>query len=253
MQRRKQIKAPIKSKHGKGGTPLFKLKTIPADKQGSTAATKKLPKPIEPSKKKNNLYTPEKFSLGVEKVHTPALNRNMTNKSAFDTLYEEVMDNPDDLGTETDDLAALDVDMDTPDEDTLGGGDEVTITLPRDLAQQLHDALMGQLDAEMGEPSEEELGADDLGADIGGEEDESALPESVVVEPEPKELKHTVNDGKGSKMKVALNKSGGKAAQTGATIKLQSEPKAFNPTVNDGKGSKMKVNSSISPGKSLFD
>lgn len=250
------------TKHGKGAQslphmkakkPLAATETLPQDKRGGPQNVHNLQHPIEPTSKKN-IYSPEKFSLGVEKAHTPALNTSMTKKSAFDALFEEVMDNPEDIGMENDDLDALDVDTSSPDDEM--GGEEVTITLPRHLAQQLHDAIMSQLEgAAEDEMSDEELGAEDLGADMGDEDefggDEDALPESVVVEPEPKELKHTVNDGKGSKMNVAL-KAKGKPHTTSANIKLQSEPKELKHTVDDGKGGKMKVGN-LQPGKGLFD
>lgn len=259
------------TKHGKGAQnlphmkakkPLASTETMSVDKRGGPEHVQGLNKAIEPTGKKN-LYNSEKFSLGVEKAHVTTLNRSMTNKSAFDTLYEEVMDNPADLDTEHEDLDALDVDTDSPDEGM--GGDEITITLPRELAQQLHDAIMGQLEGGMeDEMSDEELGAEDLGADMGedeggdfGGEDDDTFPESVVVEPEPKPLGNKGDKlmSKGS-MKAGgtvTGKSGGKAAATGAKITLQSEPKELKHTVNDGKGGKMKVHSSITTGKSLFD
>jgi len=255
------------TKHGKGAQnlPLMKAKkplasteTMQFDKRGGPEHVQGLNKAIEPTSKKN-LYNSEKFSLGVEKAHITALNRSMTNKSAFDTLYEEVMDNPADLDTEHEDLDALDVDTSSPDDGM--GGEEITITLSRELAQQLHDAIMGQLEGGMeDEMSDEELGAEDLGADMGDEdmegEDEDTFPESVSVEPEPKPLGNKGDKlmSKGS-FKVGgtvTGKSGGKPATTGAKITLQSEPKELKHTVNDGKGGKMKVGN-LQQGKSLFD
>jgi hypothetical protein len=269
MQHKKAKKPMMGTKHGKGAQnlphmkakkPLASTETMSVDRRGGPEHVQGLNKAIEPTSKKN-LYNSEKFSLGVEKAHVTTLNRSMTNKSAFDTLYEEVMDNPADLDTEHEDLDALDVDTDSPDEGM--GGDEITITLSRELAQQLHDAIMGQLEGGMeDEMSDEELGAEDLGADMGDEEDDfggeddDTFPESVVVEPEPKPLGNKGDKlmSKGS-MKAGgtvTGKSGGKAAATGAKITLQSEPKELKHTVNDGKGGKMKV-SNLQPGKSLFD
>lgn len=267
MQHKKAKKPMIGIKHGKGAQslphmkakkPLAATETMPQDKRGGPQNVQNLQHPIEPTSKKN-MYSPEKFSLGVEKAHVPALNRSMTNKSAFDALFEEVMDNPEDIGMENDDLGALDVDTESPDDEM--GGDEVTITLPRHLAQQLHDAIMSQLEGGMeDEMSDEELGAEDLGADMGEEDDfggdEDALPESVVVEPEPKPLGNRGDKlmSKGS-MKAGgtvTGKTGGKADASVKSVKSEPEPKELKHTVNDGKGGKMKV-SNLQQGKSLFD
>lgn len=268
MQHKKAKKPMMGTKHGKGAQslphmnakkPLAAAETMPQDKRGGPRDVMNLQHPIEPTNKKN-MYSPEKFSLGVEKAYAPALNRSMTNKSAFDTLYEEVMDNPEDIGMENDDLDALDVDTSSPDDEM--GGEEVTITLPRHLAQQLHDAIMSQLEGDMeDEMSDEELGAEDLGADMGDEDDfggddEDALPESVVVEPEPKPLGNKGDKlmSKGS-MKAGgtvTGKAGGKADASVKSVKSEPEPKELKHTVNDGKGSKIKV-SDLQTGKSLFD
>lgn len=267
LMRHKPNKKPMMgTKRGKGGQslpemnskkPMMAGKTLPQDKRGGPGNVHGLQHPIEPTSKKN-MYSPEKFSLGVEKAYTPALNTHMTRKSAFDTLYEEVMDNPEDIGTEHDDLEALDVDTGSPDD---MGGDEVTITLPRHLAQQLHDAIMSQLEGGAEEEmSDEELGAEDFGADVGDEDefggDEDALPESVEVVAEPKPLGNRGSKlmSKGS-MKAGgtvTGKTGGKASTTSANIKLQSEPKELKHTVDDGKGGKMKVGN-LQQGKSIFD
>lgn len=269
MQKKSNKKPMMGSKRGKGAQslphmkskkPLASSETMQHDKRGGPANVGGIRKPIEPSKK--NLYNSEKFSMRVEKTNVTTLNRNMTIKSAFDTLYEEVMDDPANLDTEHEDLDALDVDMDSPDSEM--DGDEVTITLPRHLAQQLHDAIMSQLEGGMeDEMSDEELGAEDLGADMGDEdefggdeEDDDTFPESVSVEPEPKPLGNRGDKlmSKGS-MKAGgtvTGKSGSKASATGAKISLQSEPKELKHTVNDGKGGKMKVGN-LQQGKSLFD
>jgi hypothetical protein len=266
MQHKKAKRPMMNTKHGRGAQnlphmkakkPLAATDTLPQDKRGGPQNVSHVQRPIEPTSKKN-MYSPEKFSLGVEKAYAPTLNRSMTNKSAFDTLYEEVMDNPEDLDMENDDLDALDVDTGSPDDEM--GGDEVTITLPRHLAQQLHDAIMSQLESGMDdEMSDEELGAEDFGADVEDDDfggDEDALPESVAVEPEPKPLGNRGDRlmSKGS-MKAGgtvTGKTGGKADASVKSIKSEPEPKELKHTVNDGRGGKMKVGS-LQQGKSLFD
>jgi hypothetical protein len=268
MQRKSTVK--IKLKGGKGGKPLPTMKIkkptmgaeiMDMDKKGGPANASGFVPALDSKKgKKNNLFEPQKFSLGVEKAQAVALNTGMTQKSLFDTLYEEVMDNPSDMDTENQDLEALDVDV----SDDMGDETEITISLPRELAQKLHDALMGQLEGGMeDEMTDEELGAEDLGADLGDEmmddedEDEGAFPESVVVEPSPKPIGNKGHDlmGKG-KMKVGgtvTGKTGGKA-DASVNVDLEAEPKALGDKGKTlmSKGS-MKVNSKLTPGKSIFD
>jgi hypothetical protein len=268
MQRKSMVK--LKLKGGKGGKPLPTVKikkptmgveTMDLDKKGGPVNASGFVSALDSKKgKKNNLFEPQKFSLGVEKAQSVALNTNMTQRSLFDTLYEEVMDNPSDMDTQNQDLEALDVDM----SDDMGDETEITISLPRELAQKLHDALMGQLEGDMeDEMTDEEMGAEDLGADLDDEmmddedEDEGAFPESVVVEPSPKPLGNKGHQlmGKG-KMKVGgtvTGKSGGKA-NASVKVDVEAEPK---PLGNKGHGlmskGSMKVNSSLTPGKSIFD
>lgn len=262
----------LKLKKGKGSKdlPIVKIKKpaqgveTGAELEKGTGPNKAgVHKPIDPKhSKKNNLYKPQKFSLGVEKVQHRALNTNMTDKSNFDKLFEQVMGGPagiESMGGETseqEDIDALDIDV--TDE---GGAEEITITLPRDLAQQLHDALMGQLEGAEDEMSDEELGAEDLGADIdedefGSDDEDTAFPESVEVQPEPKALgdKGKQLMGKGNmKVNGSVKPAGGKA-ESSATVKCEPEPKALGEKGKQlmSKGN-MKVNSKLTPGKSMFD
>lgn len=134
----------------------------------------------------------------------------------FDKLYSTIMEGDDPF-------ADLDAGMPEDGEDLgdeeLGlddGGDEVTLNLPRDLAEQLMDALQGQLDG-----GEEEGGEEDP---FGGEEDidDEMLGDAVVSEPAPRphgggdrQHKDAGNTGSGSN-KVSSSKTnspdGGKAS-----------------------------------------
>jgi len=184
---------------------------------------------IEPkNSKKENHYEPQKFSTALEKNEQQNINNNMS-KSIFDKLYEDVMkDDALDLGIqagpegEAGDAAA----------DVGGESDEVTITLSRDLAQKLHDVLVGVLG---GEGEGEDVGGE--GEDLGGElkdedeqhkdydEDEQhkakkdedkeeekdednqeVAKEAIVSEPAPKEL----SDSKGHSLTGKNNKVPGK-------------------------------------------
>jgi len=256
--RKKTRNVSLKLKKGKGGKPLPTTEPMDFDSSGGPGEIKMID-PLKMKKKKDNLYKPEKFSLGVEKVTNTALNKYMIKKSAFDTLYEEVMDNPadispDPMGGESDDLEALDIDTDEG-EDTEG---DVTFTLPRDVAQQLHDVLMSALDSDMDmgeedEFSDEELGAEDLGADIDDDfedEGEDNFGENVEVQPEPK----AIEKGKGTKMmskgnmKAALNSRGKASGQ--AKVDVEPQPKPHKGKDMTGKDNKV---GNLKTGHGMFD
>ena len=218
-------------------------------------------KPIESSK--NNLYNTDKFSAVSVKKEGTTLNNRMT-KSLFDTLYEETMGNPADLGAETgheqeaNDLDALEI---GDDED--GDEDMVTIRVPRHVAEALCAACSAELEGGEDEGlSDEELGAEDLGADVGedeGHEDHESgknpFGETVEVKPAPKPLgKGAGKSLQGKPNKVGNIKPAGKANAT-AKLDTQAEPK---PLGNKGDslmkpGSQKVQGSKLTPGKSIFD
>ena len=261
----------IKNKSGKGGKsfPIVKAKkvgqdtqTLPIDMRGGPTNADGFKTPVDPkTAKSNNLYNPQIFSLGCEKALTPTLNTRMTNKSAFDTLFEDVMNNPAaDIGAPPDDandLESLDVDDGLGDE---GGEDEVTFTLPRELAQHLFDALSSQLGGDDDQTSEEEHGADDLGADIDGLGEKGggkgAFGENVTVEPTPKPFnkRGTELQGKNNKVSGSNLKPGAKASGT-AKLDVQPEPKPFGKTGKELQGKNNKVNAPKlpKPGANMFD
>ena len=134
-------------------------------------------------------------------------------ENIFDKLYSTIMEGDDPfadldtgLGDEGEDMGDDELGLD----DELGG-DEVTLSLPRDLAEKLHDALMSQLEGG------DEEGEDDLGDDLGGDDDfeDEMLGDAVVSEPAPKALgghgdrqhKDAGNTGSGSN-KVSSSKTG---------------------------------------------
>jgi hypothetical protein len=108
--------------------------------------------------------TAEKNLTYAEKTDAGFLNNRMSNKSLFDKLFEDVMNDPaspmgGDMGPQDtlelgDEMGGMDDDM---------GGDEVTISIPRDVAEKLHDILMaamggGDVDLEI---EDEDLGGED--------------------------------------------------------------------------------------------
>jgi hypothetical protein len=119
------------------------LKTKAYDKRGplSNENEKSLVKPLEAkdAKGKSTITNVEKLSLAPEKMEVETIN-NFMNKSIFDRLYEDVMnDEASPESSEQHDAMALDL------PGAGGEGDEVTITLDRELAGKLHDALMAVL------------------------------------------------------------------------------------------------------------
>ena len=104
-----------------------------------------------------------------EKIAQDSLNNFMKQKSVFDKLYDKVMvsENFDEM--ESEDFDALGLDDATPDEE-LGGEDEVTVTLSKDVAKTLCDLLqaaMGESDDEDGDEGEGGFEEDEEGIDTG--------------------------------------------------------------------------------------
>jgi len=144
--------------------------------------------------KKENHYEPEKFSQKCEKVEAGAINTFMS-KSIFDKLYEDVMS--DQLhDKEANDAEALGLpSVDAGKEEEGGAGEEVTLSLPRELAQKLCDALHEVLESETEETSEHEGetegSSDEAGMGVSPEEsnEEKEEEDKEEVAKEATELK----------------------------------------------------------------
>lgn len=113
-------------------------------------------------------------------------NRDMSKKkSIFDKLYEDV------LGGDDDELEMGGFDdfgSDDEDED-FGGEDEVTLTLPKDLAEKLHEMLADQLGGDDDiEDIEDTEDMDELDEYSSDEEDEDMMHEA----PEAQEIGHAI-------------------------------------------------------------
>jgi hypothetical protein len=104
------------------------------------------------------------FKSENEKINKESINTNMAKKrSIFDRLYEEVIDD------EQIDAVELGIDTDVVDDVDVEDEDTVTITIPKELAHHLHDALMDVMDAADDiEDVEDDLGDED---DWDGDED----------------------------------------------------------------------------------
>lgn len=143
----------------------------------------------------------------IEKISQRAIN-NFMSKSIFDKLYENVM-----MGQSEDDgameLDALGIDDGAEDMgDDLGGeDDQVTITLSRDLAKQLHDVLMTVIGGE------DEVGEDETMEDESGEgEDEfgGSFEEDEETLGVPLHSAKTTLTGKDNKVNAKLKPGTGK-------------------------------------------
>lgn len=171
-------------------------------------------------------------NLAKENINNSNNNLTMNDKSdnVFDKLYQSLM--------EADELPSMDDDMfggdDTNEEPEAFGGDEgsddtVTLNLPKDLAEQLHQALMDQLETSGDEELEDLDGGDDMDDPFGG--DDSPLEDSIQVVAEPQALSDSnLKSGNNSSMNNKPATSGygkhdGKKAHGGDIPEPQGDPK----------------------------
>lgn len=162
----------------------------------------------------------EESSQISEKIARDGLNNFMKQKSVFDKLYDKVMVNENFDEMESEDFAALGIEDATPDDELEGEGDEVTVTLSKDVAQALCDVLqaaMGESDSEDG----------DEGA--FGEEDEEGIDTGST---------HSGKYDDGKNNKVGDLKTAAAATAKGADSKLDSGSH-LNTSYDDGKSNKV--------------
>ena len=182
---------------------------------------------IEPSDDKDNAYYMNKISerlkennQKLEKNGSSQINNSVTmsdksDNNIFNKLYSTIMEGEDPF----EDLGGMEAELgDDGDLDIGGdeGGDEITLTLPRDVAQELCDMLKDQL-GDGGDESDDEMD--------GMDSDEDFLEDAVKSEPEPKE--HSSHTPVGGSNKVAAsgyNANTSTAANKG-DAKADEEPK----------------------------
>lgn len=184
-ENRRQKKKPILAKKGEaeiGENKLGKAEKGPEDADGFVApeeADDRFNAVAKPGEMKVSEESPDQeiYTENPEKSTQRSINTNMSNgKSLFDQLYEDVMEDEDVLG--------IDTDEEVGEFDDFGdeGGDEVSLSLPRDVAEQLLDVLTQQLSDDDGEEDVE----DEFGFEDGGEdEDENPFGEGVDFETVP--------------------------------------------------------------------
>ena len=157
----------------------------------------------------------------TEKIARDSLNNFMKQKSVFDKLYDKVMVNENFDEMESEDFDALGIEDATPDAEE--GGDEVTVTLSKDVAQALCDVLQ----AAMGESDSED--ADEAPEGAFGEEDEEGIDTGST---------HSGKYDDGKNNKVGDLKTAAAASAKGADSKLDSGSH-LNTSYDDGKNNKV--------------
>jgi len=190
-------------------------------------------------KKKKKTHEEDEEILGEhEKIARDSLNNFMSKPSVFDKLYNKVMVNENfgefEDAEDMSEIEALGIDVD---EDDGGDGGDLTVTIPKDVAEKLHEVLMAAMGGD-DEPDE------DFEAPVSYEEDEEAVDPGS-------ELHHTVNMGTGGKNKVGNLKPRGaaKSKTASGTVDPGSE---LHHNVNMGTGGSNKVGD-LKSGQSAFE
>lgn len=237
-----------------------------ADPGSDAKVMKKEEEHDEPASENEHEDEAAKITTPAEKVKESAQENNKYNykpkftmsKPKFDQLYEEALKRvpfTEDADTEMADEGEMhheeemgvggadDATADAPD---MGGeAEEVTITLPKDLAQKLHDLLMSKLGG----------GEDEV---IGGEEPiGDVAAEAIVNEPTPKEEKGNNAALQGKNNKVGDLHAVKHAVEKGAA-KEEPTPKDaehYDSKLQNTKGGANKVGSGTvaTSGKKMFE
>jgi len=160
------------------------------------------------------------------------LNKYMAKKSIFDELYAKVIS--EDFGMEeVDDLDALGIDEATPDseladDDAEEGGDEITVTLDKEVAKTLCDLLQAAMgDEDDAEDGDEDV-TDELAAEPELEEDNEGAPKA-----------HTTHVDMGTSNKVGHADGLGGQAGGHADGGKSADQKKLGDSIKDGKDNKV--------------
>lgn len=200
------------------------------------------PKVVKPGDDEEDPEEDEESLPKELEIAKDGLNKYMAKKSIFDELYAKVIS--EDFGMEeVDDLDALGIDDASPDseladDDTEEGGDEITVTLDKELAKTLCDLLqaaIGDEDEVEGEDDPEAAG-DENAFDVEPEEDNEGAPTAQSA---------SVDMGVSNKVGSVdgLGGSGAGSADGGKTADK------FTAAVKDGKSNKV---GNLAQGKSAF-
>lgn len=178
-------------------------------------------------------------------------------KSEFDKLFENVMGDDESsfevspsMGPEGGEAGEADIDLGSEE-----GGDDVTITLSKDLAQQLHDVLMGVL----GGAEEEDQELEDLGIDMEGEgegegEEESNLNDATEMSELPdatSKMQGKNNKVHGDASKVSSGKADAKVTDEVGN-KYEGHPMDKESNLTKPGHQKVQTSKTSKPGSNLF-
>ena len=161
----------------------------------------------------------------------------MSNKSLFEKLFEEVMqDDAEALGLPSGEGSEGAGEMGGEDFGSEEGGDEVTLTLDRETAQKLHDLLGGILGG--GEETEDEGGMDEEGGmeDLGDEAAEDEYADSEEDAEDTDDEDETMSEAPQSKYETFETK--GKAEQLQKQSNSRVQGAVANKTSAHGKAEK---------------
>lgn len=243
---------------------------MPKDTFPEASATVKEPSTLKKNGPKNvkNLNKPKKnknFSQKTKKIDEGDINNFM---SIFDKLYENVMNNDEldintGIGTGPEGDAGdsdLDLDLDSDTDSDLGGDNEVTITLDKDLAKQLLDVLKDVVGEDESDSDLEALGVEDKSDTESEDEDcenaydvdeEHYTNETTDIEKLPDSAGHKLQKGfaAAGNIKASSGKADAKVTDTVGTETgkhpLDHKSELTNPSKNKVGG--------LKTGKSLFD
>lgn len=159
----------------------------------------------------------EEIFFKENKKNSIRMVNSIMSKSVFDKLYSKVL--KENFGQDDSDVDALGLDDATPDsdiDDEFGdddmGGDEVTFTLPKDVARQLIDVLQASMgDDDMGDGlgEDDDLDFGDEGDEFGGDDMNFEEDEEVGTKTAPD--KKTAFMGKDNKVSGPPKPKGGQA------------------------------------------
>jgi hypothetical protein len=241
-----KIKKPLQD-DGQPKQPFFHKDSGPENADGFK---KEIADPLKVADKDNH-YDLKKFSDNLKKSVKEDINNFMKDKAIFDKLYEEVMGG----SPEQDELDAVELDI-KPEGEGEASGDEVSFSLPRDVAEKLHEALGTVLGGEEGgdesagegesAPENEEMGATE--AEEGEKEDKDEVAGEAV---DAEVVGHPVVDAE--KLNKGLNKvssgsnvvpsevstagkKAGKGGDSKVTDKVGDDGDLGHPLVNQKKG-----------------
>ena len=240
--KKNKSKAEYAKNAGNRVASLAKTATGPDDVEGL----------VKPQKYKN-------ISENQQKNLKRSIN-NFMSKSLFEKLFEQVMDNENIPSPTTDNQALGLPEGDYGNEDKSGagdgggeedmgddmGGDEITLSLPREIAQQLCDMLNQQLggDDDMGDEGDD-FGdeGDDFGDDMEGDDTEGDDTEGDDSMKEGIDMKE-VPSGHGMGLTGKNNKVGGKVKSRGGRAEVPKPPAIhtggpFTKGYNNGKNNKV--------------